>query len=135
MNKTMRRDFMVRHDVMPSRQKAWQVTGRTWPATVATTEVVSLLKTNRFVVQAQQKAWARPEALPANLFDHVEVWERDGKVALVTCHVYEGPAKIEAARAWAIANDVGFSSQGPEASWHNSDPEAGTSLFVFTRKE
>lgn len=134
MNKAMRRDFMVNHDVMPSRQRAWQVTGRVWPATVATTEVTSLLKSNRFVAHAQQKAWARPEALPANIFDHVEVWERDGKVVMVTTHVYEGPVKIEAARAWAIANDVGFTEQPPSSSWHNSDAEAGTALFTFTRK-
>jgi hypothetical protein len=135
MNKAMRRTFMAENDVVPSKQPWWRVTGREWPGTVSRDDITGALVSTRYARDAQNTIWSMGAAKPTNLFDHVEVWERDGKVVLVTSHVYEGEVKIEPAKVWAEASDVSFICQGREHSWHNADPDAGCHLFVFTRQE
>lgn len=137
MNKAMRRTFIIDNDVIPSRQPRYRITGREWPATVPTQEIRRALARSRRIYEAQALVWALGAAWPSTIFDHAETWERDGKVVMVTAHVYEGPTQEATARAWADANGVDFTSCGTEASWHHTDaehPERGTTLFVFKRR-
>lgn len=136
MDREKRRNFMVDEDVVPSKQPWWRVTGREWPAGLPQEEIIRALAETRYARDAQEAvwrtAWVRARS-PHDIFDHVEVWERDGKVVLLTSHVYEGETKIEAAKAWADDYGVSFSHETPQASWHNHEPDRGCHLFIFAR--
>lgn len=132
MDKSMRRNFMVEQDVVPSDQPWWRVTGGEWPATMPSAEVEVALSATRYAREAQRAVWQQVLArINGAIFDHVEVWETDGKVVMVTSHVSAGAEKIEAAQAWATANGVDFSHGDGSKSWHDGE----CTLFVFSRKE
>lgn len=130
---------MVQEDVVPSKQPWWRVVGREWPLTGASSaEITKALADTQYAQTAQaaiwRLLWADAGAGAANLLNHAEVWETDGKVTMITSHVYEGESAVAAAAAWAGRVGVDFAYRSPAESWHNNDAERGCHLFLFIRK-